>query len=167
LSRRAVGNCRHGRARLGHPRFCDGATRTSRAHRGHSRFHFGSIHQRRRFRKGGGLVRTDQWGHHRGPRKALSPCPTDRGWRQYVVGAVHANTVEGFLSILKRCFIGTFNVRRKYLHPYVAVLQIRYNNRVDVDILGTAIADARGNIEIAELGKISRICNHFCFGNCL
>lgn len=59
---------------------------------------------------------------------------------QHVVGAVHTNTIEGFWSILKRAVVGTFHkVSRKYLHLYVAEFQLRYNNRENADILGTAI----------------------------
>jgi hypothetical protein len=70
-----------------------------------------------------------------GPRKAR---PDAR--RQYVVGAVHTNTIEGFWSIFKRGIVGTFhNVSKRYLHLYVAEFQFRYNNRFNDDIFGTAI----------------------------
>jgi ISXO2-like transposase domain len=40
---------------------------------------------------------------------------------QYVVGAIHTNTIEGFWSILKRGIFGTFHkVSAKYLPLYVA-----------------------------------------------
>lgn len=59
----------------------------------------------------------------------------------YVVGAVHTNTIEGFWSILKRGVVGTYHkVSRKYLPLYVAEFQFRYNNRENVDIFGSAIA---------------------------
>jgi len=59
---------------------------------------------------------------------------------QYVVGAVHTNTIEGFWSIFKRGVVGTFHkVSDKYLALYVAEFQFRYNNRFNVDIFGTAI----------------------------
>jgi hypothetical protein len=59
----------------------------------------------------------------------------------YVIGAVHTNTIEGFWSILKRGVVGTFHkVSRKYLPLYVAEFQFRYNNRKNVDIFATAIA---------------------------
>ena len=49
---------------------------------------------------------------------------------QYVVGAVHTQTIEGFWSMLKRGIIGSFHkVSRKYLPLYVAEFQFRYNNR--------------------------------------
>jgi transposase-like protein len=59
----------------------------------------------------------------------------------YVVGAVHTNTIEGFWSILKRGVMGTYHkVSRKYLPLYVAEFQFRYNNRDNIDIFGAAIA---------------------------
>ena len=59
----------------------------------------------------------------------------------YVVGAVHTNTIEGFWSILKRGVVGTYHkVSRKYLPLYVAEFQFRYNNRTNADIFEAAIA---------------------------
>ena len=50
---------------------------------------------------------------------------------QYVVGAVHTNTIEGFWSIFKRGIVGSFHkVSAKYLPLYVAEFQFRYNNRM-------------------------------------
>ena len=61
--------------------------------------------------------------------------------RQYVVGTVHTNTIEGFWSIFKRGVVGTFHqVSEKYLALYVAEFQFRYNNRMNPDIFDTAIA---------------------------
>ena len=60
---------------------------------------------------------------------------------QYVVGAVHTQTIEGFWSILKRGIVGSFHkVSAKYLPLYVAEFQFRYNNRDNADIFGAAIA---------------------------
>jgi hypothetical protein len=59
---------------------------------------------------------------------------------QYVVGAIHTNTIEGFWSIVKRGIVGTFHkVSAKYLPLYVAEFQFRYNNRFNEDIFGAAI----------------------------
>jgi hypothetical protein len=64
----------------------------------------------------------------------------DHSRRQYVVGAVHTNTIEGFWSIFKRGVIGTFHkMSAKYLPLYVAEFQFRYNNRFNPDMFGTAI----------------------------
>ena len=59
---------------------------------------------------------------------------------EYVVGAVHTNTIEGFWSIMKRGVVGTFHkVSAKYLPLYVAEFEFRYNNRHNPDIFGTAV----------------------------
>jgi ISXO2-like transposase domain/Transposase zinc-ribbon domain len=59
---------------------------------------------------------------------------------QYVVGAIHTQTIEGFWSIFKRGIMGSYHkVSRKYLPLYVAEFQFRYNNRFNDDIFGTAI----------------------------
>jgi len=61
---------------------------------------------------------------------------------QYVIGAVHTNTIEGFWSLIKRGMVGTFHkVSKKYLPLYVAEFQFRYNNRLNADIFGAAIQE--------------------------
>ncbi len=60
---------------------------------------------------------------------------------EYVVGAVHTQTIDSFWSLLKRGVMGTFHkVSAKYLPLYVAEFQFRYNNRQNPDIFGAAIA---------------------------
>lgn len=60
---------------------------------------------------------------------------------EYVHGAVHTNTIEGFWSLVKRGIIGTFHkVSKKYLPLYVNEFEFRYNNRNNPDIFGAAIA---------------------------
>jgi transposase-like protein len=49
---------------------------------------------------------------------------------EYVRGAIHTNTVEGFFSILKRGIVGTYHhVSPKHLARYCAEFDFRYNNR--------------------------------------
>lgn len=73
---------------------------------------------------------------------ARSKSSVDHSTRQYVVGAVHTNTIEGFWSIFKRGIVGMFHkVSAKYLPLYVAEFQFRYNNRENDDIFGVAIRE--------------------------
>jgi transposase-like protein len=61
--------------------------------------------------------------------------------KQYVVGAIHTNTIEGFWSLVKRSIVGSYHqVSKKYLPLYIAEAQFRYNNRKNPDIFGAAIA---------------------------
>lgn len=61
--------------------------------------------------------------------------------KQYVVGAIHTNTIEGFWSIFKRGIVGSFHrVSEKYMPLYVAEFQFRYNNRHNPNIFDAAIA---------------------------
>jgi transposase-like protein len=88
-----------------------------------------------------GYKRTDQWtGYKRLGESRLSARDRRSSHGEYVVGAVHTNTIEGFWSLIKRGCVGTFHkVSKKYLHLYVAEFQFRYNNRRNADIFGAAI----------------------------
>jgi transposase-like protein len=87
------------------------------------------------------LLCTDQWTGYANLKKEYPQhASVDHRKEQYVVGAVHTQTIEGFWSLIKRGCVGTFHkVSKKYLHLYVAEFQFRYNNRHNADIFGTAI----------------------------
>jgi transposase-like protein len=60
---------------------------------------------------------------------------------EYVLGAIHTQTIDGFWSLIKRGIMGTFHkVGAKYLPLYMAEFQFRYNQREIPDMSGTAIA---------------------------
>lgn len=89
------------------------------------------------------LVCTDQWPAYTDlNRRGYFHRWVDHSAQQYVVGAVHTQTIEGFWSlVMKRGMVGTFHkVSAKYLPLYVAEFQFRYNNRHNSDIFGTAVA---------------------------
>jgi IS1 family transposase len=89
------------------------------------------------------LICTDQWVGYKNLGFKFPHGTVDHAKHQYVVGAVHTQTIEGFWSIFKRGIVGTFhNVSKKYLHLYVAEFQFRYNNRFNDDIFSTAIEGA-------------------------
>jgi transposase-like protein len=87
------------------------------------------------------LLATDK---HRGYtdlfRAGYNHGKVDHSRKQYVVGAIHTNTIEGFWSLVKRGVMGSYHkVSKKYLPLYVAEFQFRYNNRANADIFGEAI----------------------------
>jgi hypothetical protein len=87
------------------------------------------------------LLVTDEWIGYRQVGKLYPHEIIKHTHGEYVVGAVHTNTIEGFWSIFKRGVVGTFHkVSKKYMPLYVAEFQFRYNNRQNVDIFGSAIA---------------------------
>ena len=89
------------------------------------------------------LLCTDQWVGYKHLSATFPHGTVDHAKRQYVVGAVHTQTIEGFWSIFKRGIVGSFHkVSAKYLPLYVAEFQFRYNNRFNDDIFGTAIEGA-------------------------
>jgi transposase-like protein len=86
------------------------------------------------------LLCTDQWKGYKKLDKEYPHATIDHSKGQYVIGAVHTQTIEGFWSIFKRGVMGTFHkMSAKYMPLYVAEFQFRYNNRENADIFGTAI----------------------------
>ena len=86
------------------------------------------------------LLCTDQYVGYKRLDGEYPHATIDHARGQYVVGAIHTQTIEGFWSIFKRGVVGTFHkMSRKYMPLYVAEFQFRYNNRENVDIFGTAI----------------------------
>ncbi len=50
---------------------------------------------------------------------------------EYVRGAVHVNTLEGYFSVFKRGMKGVYqHCAEKHLHRYLAEFDFRYNNRI-------------------------------------
>ena len=87
------------------------------------------------------ILITDQFTGYHGLRKSFPHKTVNHAAKQYVVGAIHTNTIEGFWSLFKRGVVGSYHkVSKKYLPLYIAEFQFRYNNRDNEDIFGAAIA---------------------------
>ena len=87
------------------------------------------------------ILATDDWKAYRHMDDGYNHRIVRHTKGEYVCGAIHTNTIEGFWSILKRGVVGTFHkVSPKYLPLYVAEFAFRYNNRTNDDIFGTAVA---------------------------
>ena len=86
------------------------------------------------------LLVTDEWVGYRGLAREYPHEVIRHTHNQYVVGAVHTQSIEGFWSLIKRGIVGTFHkVSNKYLPLYVAEFQFRYNNRGNDNIFAEAI----------------------------
>jgi transposase-like protein len=86
------------------------------------------------------LVSTDEHRGYMGLRRHFPHGFARYGAGQYVHGAIHTNTIEGFWSIVKRGIVGTFHkVSAKHLPLYVNEFEFRDNNRKNADIFGAAI----------------------------
>jgi transposase-like protein len=87
------------------------------------------------------LLATDEHSGYRFLKRTFPHKVIRKSSGDYVVGAVHTNTIEGFWSLIKRGVVGSYHkVSRKYLPLYVAEFQFRYNNRNNPDIFGAAVA---------------------------
>lgn len=87
------------------------------------------------------LLATDDGGGYRKLGKEFPHGIVRHRTGEYVIGAVHTQTIDSFWSLIKRGLVGTFHkVSKKYLPLYVAEFQFRYNNRNNPDIFGAAIA---------------------------
>ncbi len=86
------------------------------------------------------LLSADDWKAYRPLRSDYPLGVVHHSRDEYVCGAIHTNTIEGFWSIVKRGIVGTFHkVSKKYLPLYVNEFEFRYNNRMNTDIFGAAI----------------------------
>ena len=86
------------------------------------------------------LVAHDDYKAYRAIPRQLPSGTVNHSKGEYVVGAIHTNTIEGFWSLIKRGVVGTYHkVSRKYLPLYVAEFQFRYNNRLNDNIFAEAI----------------------------
>lgn len=86
------------------------------------------------------LLCTDQWCGYNRVGAEYPHGVVDHSAGEYVVGAIHTNTIEGFWSLFKRGIMGFYHkISAKYLPLYVAEFQFRYNNRKNPEIFQAAI----------------------------
>ncbi len=82
------------------------------------------------------LMATDEHSGYRHLTRAGYPHRTvNHSDHEYVVGAIHTNTIEGFWSLLKRGIVGSYHkVSKEYLPLYLNEFTFRYNHRENPDI---------------------------------
>jgi len=87
------------------------------------------------------LLVTDEWVGYLGLEMEYPHGVIRHTHEQYVIGAIHTQTIEGFWSLLKRGIVGTFHkVSESYLPLYVDEFTFRHNMRDVEDPFGEIIA---------------------------
>jgi transposase-like protein len=93
-------------------------------------------------------IMTDEWSAYRGLGRDFASHETvTHGDKEYVRGAVHTNTVEGYFATLKRGVNGTYHrVSPAHLHRYLNEFDFRYSTRTQTDGARTlaALSQAEG-----------------------
>lgn len=93
--------------------------------------------------KPGSTIMTDEWRSYNGLSLLYGHHVVRHAMKEYVNGACHTNTLEGFWSLLKRGVIGQFHfVTPKYLNKYIDEFCYRYNNRDNKDIFSQTLLKA-------------------------
>jgi transposase-like protein len=87
-------------------------------------------------------IMTDEWFSYRGlAAEFASHEVVQHGTGEYVRGAVHTNTVEGYFATLKRGVNGVYHhISPAHLHRYLNEFDFRYNARHITDGARTALA---------------------------
>ncbi len=86
------------------------------------------------------LLATDAWHAYEVMDCRRAHASVDYLRKQYVVGAVHTDTIGDFCSIFKRDVVGTLHkVGVQNMPLCVAEFQFPYNNRMSPGVLGAVI----------------------------
>ena len=87
------------------------------------------------------LLVSDEWVGYRGLDREYPHEVIRHTHEQYVVGAIHTQTIESFWSLIKRGIFGNFHkVSETYLPLYVSEFEFRHNIRGTEDPFGQIIA---------------------------
>jgi hypothetical protein len=87
------------------------------------------------------LLVSDEWVGYRGLDREYPHEVIRHTHEQYVVGAIHTQTIESFWSLIKRGIVGNFHkVSETYLPLYVSEFEFRHNTRGTEDPFGQIIA---------------------------
>jgi transposase-like protein len=93
--------------------------------------------------KEGSQLMTDEWKSYNGLALLYGHEVVRHAMNEYVNGACHTNTLEGFWSLLKRGVIGQYHyVTPLYLNQYINEFCFRYNNRKNTQIFEETLKKA-------------------------
>jgi hypothetical protein len=78
----------------------------------------------------GSALMTDEWTSYKGLGSFYNHGVVKHKDGEYVVGAVHTNTIEGFWSLFKRGVIGIYHhMSAKHIDRYLTEFSFRYNTK--------------------------------------
>ncbi|ATL46560.1 IS1595 family transposase [Chitinophaga caeni] len=78
----------------------------------------------------GSIIVSDEWLGYNGLDKKYFHIVMDHQQKEFVRGAFHTNSIEGFWGLFKRGIIGVYHyLSRKHLQRYCDEFSFRYNNR--------------------------------------
>jgi len=86
--------------------------------------------------KDASILITDEWRGYRGMANSMNHVVINHAEKEFVRGAFHTNTIEGFWSQLKRTIKGThIHVSKEHLQKYVDEVAFRYMHRDKQDTM--------------------------------
>lgn len=93
------------------------------------------------------ILMTDEYKGYASVKKYMLHLTVNHGEKQYVDGAIHTNTIEGFWALLKRGIVGQYHkVSIGHLQKYINEFAFRYNNRKNEGIFDLTIMRAVGGV---------------------
>lgn len=102
----------------------------------------------------GSIMITDEWHSYNTLKSHFNHVVINHKDNEYVRGAFHTNSIEGFWSLLKRGIYGIYHqVSAKHLQRYCEEFAYRYNTRniKDCDRLEFTIANCEGRLKYKDL----------------
>ncbi len=108
--------------------------------------------------KEGSTIVTDEWNSYNSIRDKYNHVVIKHKDGEYVRGAFHTNSVEGFWAILKRGIYGIYHyASRQHLHAYCNEFAYRHNSRkiTDIERFDRVLTHTEGRLTYKKLtGKI-------------
>ncbi|MBS1583407.1 MAG: IS1595 family transposase [Bacteroidetes bacterium] len=102
----------------------------------------------------GTTICTDEFPAYKSLRRVYDHQTVKHGAEEYVRGAIHTNSIEGFWSLLKRGIIGIYHfTSEKHLQRYVDEFVFRYNSRTmnDANRFGDMLENVAGRLTYKTL----------------
>jgi len=102
----------------------------------------------------GSIMVTDEYRSYNELKRDYLHVTVNHSEEEYVRGAFHTNTIEGFWSLFKRGIFGIYhNVSPKHLQRYVTEFESRYNSREikDNERFELSVQNSTGRLKYKQL----------------